>query len=125
MLSTDQVDVLKHLIANEVESIESSAAESSVSNSDASVGIANLLIANPENLQSLSSKQLFHYKTVIEPLIHHVRCDGMIGDHEDGSSSCIGDGYVDEVSLLRGYLLEDMRCQHCIQTADSWFANNP
>ncbi len=125
MLTIDQVAVLKHLIENEPEFLESSALEGGVSNPDASIGVAKLLVASSENFQRLSSKQLFHYETVIEPLIHQVCCDGMVGDHEDGSSSCVGDGYVDEVSLLRGYLLEDMRCQHCIATADSWFANNP
>lgn len=34
-------------------------------------------------------------------------------------------GFIDEDSLLGAYLEQDMRCQHCVATTNSWFENNP
>ena len=73
----------------------------------------------------MSESQHYYYDNAIKPLIVDVLCDGMIGQHEDGSSSCIGNEFIDEDSLLVAYQVDDMRCQHCISTTDSWNHNNP
>ncbi|SEO14225.1 hypothetical protein [Acinetobacter sp. yr461] len=124
MLSQNQISVLQHIIDNEEELIIELAEENNL-NSDASIGVAHFLLADVNNFSQMSTSQIFHYEKAIKPLIHRVHCDGMIGDHEDGSSSCIGDGFIDEETLLGAYLEQDMRCQHCIQTTDDWYANNP
>ncbi|HFD2143760.1 TPA: hypothetical protein ACF2EA_003584 [Acinetobacter baumannii] len=125
MLTKNQINVLQHILDNCEEYIIELATENSISNTDATIGVAQFLVANPENFSKMSQNQNFHYEKAIKPLIHNVYCDGMIGEHEDGSSSCIGNGFIDEDSLLGAYLEEDMRCQHCVSTADSWHANNP
>jgi hypothetical protein len=125
MLTKNQTNVLKHILDNCEEYIIELAEENSISNTDATIGVAQFLVANPENVSKMSQSQNFHYEKAIKPLIHNVHCDGMIGDHEDGSSSCIGDGFIDEDSLLGAYIEQDMRCQHCIVTTNSWFENNP
>lgn len=124
MLTKNQTNVLKHILDNCEEYIIEIAEENSISNTDATIGVAQFLVANPENFSEMSEKQKFHYEKAIKSLIHNVPCDGMIGDHEDGSSSCMGNGLIDEDSLLGAYLEEDMRCQHCRATASSWFENN-
>ena len=124
MLSTKQIEVLQYLINDNIESILNFADECNVSNSDATIGVAKLLVGNSGQIQSLKSKQLYHCKTVIEPLINDVRCDGMVGDLEDGSSSCNGGDYIDEDSLLIAYQTDDMRCQICKYDFDKWNEDN-
>ena len=121
MLSTHQINVLQHLVDNCEEYITDLAEENGVKNTDASLGVAKFLVAHPDNFTKMSPNQKFHYETAIEPLINEVCCDGMTG--EDGS--CLGNGFIDEDSLLGAYLEQDMRCQHCIATTNSWFENNP
>ncbi|HCW3748594.1 TPA: hypothetical protein OXK62_003827 [Acinetobacter baumannii] len=125
MLTKNQINVLQHILDNCEEYITELAEENNITNPDVSVRIAYSLVKNPESFSKMTEKQKFHYEKAIQPLIHNVHCDGMIGEHEDGTSSCIGNGFIDEDSLLGAYLEEDMRCQHCVSTADSWHANNP
>lgn len=121
MLSSLQINVLQHLLTNCEEYITNLAEENGIKNTEATLGVAKFLVSHPENFIKMSSNQKFHYTTAIEPLINDVCCDGMTG--EDGS--CLGNGFIDEYSLLGAYLEQDMRCQHCITTTDSWFKNNP
>jgi hypothetical protein len=124
MLSTDQISVLQYIVDNQEELIIALAEENNIK-SDASLGVAHFLLGDANNFSKMSSHQKFHYENSIKPLIYRVLCDGMLGEHEDGSSSCIGDGFIDEESLFGAYLEQDMRCQHCVQSADTWHANNP
>lgn len=124
MLSEYQIRVLQHIVDNEEELIIALAEENNLK-SDASIGVAHFLLGDTNNFSKMSSHQKFHYENTIKPLIYKVLCDGMIGEHEDGSSSCIGDGFIDEESLLGAYLEQDMRCQHCLQTTNNWYENNP
>lgn len=124
MLSKNQISVLQHIVDNEEELLIALAEENNLK-SDASIGIAKFLLADEDNFSKMSPDQNFHYERAIKPLINEVHCDGMLGDHEDGSSSCIGDGFIDEETLLGAYLEQDMRCQQCVHEADSWHANNP
>lgn len=121
MLSSIQIKVLQHLLANCEEYIVDLAVQNGIKNTDATLGVANFLASHPDNFIKMSPNQKFHYTSAIEPLINEVCCDGMTG--EEGS--CVGNGFIDEDSLLGAYLGEDMRCQHCVSTADSWFENNP
>ena len=123
MLNTDQISVLQHIVENEIESIIALAEENNIK-PDASIGVAHFLLGDTNNFSKMSSHQKFHYENSIKPLIYKVFCDGMIREHEDGSSSCIGDGFIDEESLLGAYIQQDMRCQHCVQTTDTWNVNN-
>lgn len=125
MLTKNQIIVLQYILDNCEEYIADLSEENGITNTDASIGVAQFLVANPENFSKMSKNQKFHYETAIKPLIDHVSCDGMIGEHEDGSSSCIADGFIDEDSLLAAYMAQDMRCQHCIYSTDSWHRNNP
>lgn len=124
MLSTDQISVLQHIVDNEEDLIIVLAEENNIK-SDASIGVAHFLLGDANNFSKMSSHQQFHYENSIKPLIHKVLCDGMLGEHEDGSSSCIGDEFIDEESLLGAYIEQDMRCQHCKQSAETWHVNNP
>lgn len=124
MLSTDQINVLQHIVDNEEDLIIALAEENNIK-SDASIGVAHFLLGDANNFSKMSSHQQFHYENSIKPLIHKVLCDGMLGEHEDGSSSCIGDEFIDEESLLGAYIEQDMRCQHCKQSAETWHVNNP
>lgn len=124
MLSTDQISVLQHIVDNEEELIIALAEENNIK-SDASIGVAHFLLGDANNFSKMSSHQQFHYENSIKPLIYKVLCDGMLGEHEDGSSSCIGDEFIDEESLLGAYIEQDMRCQHCKQSAETWHVNNP
>lgn len=101
MLSTDQISVLQNILDNEEELIIALAEENNIK-SDASIGVAHFLLADVNNFSKMSTHQNFHYENSIKPLIYKVLCDGMLGEHEDGSSSCIGDGFIDEESLLGG-----------------------
>lgn len=121
MLSAHETNVLQHIIENCEEYIIDLAEENGIKNTDASIGVAKFLVAHTDNFTKMSDSQKFHYETAIEPLIRDVSCEGII--NEDGS--CLGNGFIDEDSLLGAYLEQDMRCQHCIGTANSWFENNP
>ena len=121
MLSQSQIDVLEHIVANEADFITDLAKSNGIKNPENSVSIAKFIIADPENFSQMSEKQTYHYENAIKPLISRVRCEGMIGEH----GSCLGNDFIDEDSLLEAYLTQDMRCQQCISTKDSWFANNP
>ena len=90
-----------------------------------SVGVAKFLVGSSDNFAKMSDNQQYHYNQVIKPLISRVSCDGMIGVHEDGSSSCIGTDFIEDDQLLGAYQLDDMRCQQCTSTSESWHANNP
>lgn len=109
------LNVLKFLIENE-SYIEDMAKEAKV-DSDASFGIAKLLLANGGDLAVLKGKQIYHYDNVIKPLLENIQCEGPIGMIEDeyGNwvSSCVNGGIVDEESLYQSYLEEDFKCQIC------------
>jgi hypothetical protein len=121
MLSQNQMDVLEHIVANEAEFITDLARSQGIKNPKDSVGIAEFIVGDPENFSQMSDKQIYHYEKAIKPLISRVPCEGMLRE----KGSCLGDDFVDEDSLLEAYLARDMRCQHCISTKESWFANNP
>ena len=125
MLSTNQINVLKHIVDNDESFIIDLAEEQGISNSLDSVGIGRFIIADPKNFSQMSGSQKYHYDNAIKPLIVDVLCDGMIGQHEDGSSSCIGNDFIDEETLLLAYQTDDMRCQQCISTTEQWIHNNP
>jgi len=121
MLSKDQIKVLEYIVDNNEEYIIESAEENGINNPDDSLGIAKFLLGDPANFSKMSVSQKYHYDNAIKPLIIDVLCEGMI----DEEGSCIGNGIIDEDSLLGAYMMQDMRCQHCISTKDAWFANNP
>ncbi|MCH1782892.1 MULTISPECIES: hypothetical protein [Psychrobacter] len=121
MLTEYQTKVLKYIVDNNEEYIVDSARNNGINKPDASVGVAKFLSADSGNFAKMSTSQKHHYDNAIKPLIIDVPCDGMI--NEDGS--CIGNGSIDEDSLLGAYIGQDMRCQHCVSTKDAWFANNP
>lgn len=125
MLNKNQANVLEHILCSNEELITDTAKENGVNNSDASIGVAQFLIGDPENFSKMSKNQKYHYDNAIKPLINNVPCDGMLGTHEDGSSSCIGNDYIEEDNLLIAYQTDDMRCQQCIYTTNAWHANNP
>lgn len=124
MLNKYQIAVLDHIVENQEELIIESAKEENV-DENASIGVAKFLLGNPDNFADMSDKQQYHYDKVIKPLVSQVYCDGMIGIYEDGSSSCIGTEFIEDEQLLAAYQLEDMRCQQCISSHESWHANNP
>lgn len=119
MLNNTQKAVLNHIVNNAIELIEELAQENSL-NEEASIGVAKFLLADNENFTKMSQKQLHHFEKVIKPLIENVLCDGVIGIHEDGSSSCIGNEFIDEETLLQAYETDDMRCQLCIADAEAF-----
>lgn len=122
MLNNNQIELLKYLVKNDF--VLSNAEYLGVTNPLASVGVAEFLLGDDQNFQKMSPAQKYHYETVIEPLLKDVPCDGMIGDYEDGSSSCQGDGYIDEETLVGAYIDGDMRCQHCLSATNLWEKNN-
>lgn len=124
MLNNTQKEVLNYIVNNSPELIEELAEENSL-NEEASIGVAKFLLGDDGNFDQMSQKQRHHFEKTIKPLIENVRCDGMIGDHEDGTSSCIGNEVIDEDSLLQAYECDDMRCQHCIAETNIWHENNP
>ena len=109
------LEVLEFLLDNE-SYIEDMAKDAKV-DSNASVGIVKLLLANKGDLSILKGKQTYHYENVIKPLLENVQCEGPIGmiDDEDGNwvTSCVNDGVVDDESLYQSYLEEDFKCQIC------------
>lgn len=125
MLNKYKINVLKNILDNNEELIYDLAKENGVTNPDASIGVAQFLVGDLENFSKMSANQKYHYNNAIKPLISNVPCDGMIGMHEDGSSSCIGNNFIEEDNLLVAYQINDMRCQQCISTTDAWHANNP
>jgi len=124
MLNKYQMNVLKYIVENQEELIIESAQEENV-DENASVGVAKFLVGSSDNFARMSDNQQYHYNQVIKPLISRVYCDGMIGANEDGSSSCIGTEFIEDEQLLGAYQLDDMRCQQCISTSESWHSNNP
>ena len=124
MLNNDQIATLEYIVNNREELIIERAQEESVEE-DSSIGVANFLLGNRDNFASMSQRQRHHYDKVIQPLISKVYCEGMIGFHEDGSSSCVGTEFIEDEQLLAAYQLDDMRCQQCISSNESWNANNP
>ena len=123
-LNSAKLSVLRYLLHNDEELIIEFAQDQGIKNSLATIGVLNYLLADPENFSALSSAQKYHYATAIEPLVTDVPCDGMVGTLEDGSSSCRGDTFIDDDSLLRAFQLEDMRCQICVYDKESWYRNN-
>lgn len=111
------LEVLNHLIQNDVERIEQLAAKGKV-DAVASVGIAKLIAAQKGDVTSLSAKQAFLFDTAVRPLIVNVPCEGVIGLMEDGSDSCVSGGFIDDESLLLSYLDDDFKCQHCRHDAE-------
>ena len=124
MLNKNQTAVLNYIVENQEELIIESAQEENI-DANASVGVAKFLVGSSDNFAKMSDNQQYHYNQVIKPLISRVSCDGMIGVHEDGSSSCIGTDFIEDDQLLGAYQLDDMRCQQCTSTSESWHANNP
>ena len=90
--------------------------------SDASIGIIKKLIGRKGDYSSFGYKEMYHFNNVIKPLIEQVHCEGVIGmiedDNGDWVSSCSGDGFIDEESLLMSYQEEDFKCQICRFDAD-------
>lgn len=74
---------------------------------DAAIGVARKLIAEDGDLSVLSEKQLYVYRSCLEPLFS-VPCDGLYGD-----DTCIGNGWIDDESLLMSYEDDEFLCQHC------------
>lgn len=101
------LEVLKHIVRNEPERIESLANDNDLDPS-ASVGVAEFLVGNNGDVSLLSPKQQYHYDNVIEPLTENVPCDGVFGD-----GTCTGNGVVDDESLLGCYLEDNFLCQLC------------
>lgn len=104
------LDVLRHVIETKHEHLKE-AVQNSETSLEAAIGVARLLIANNGDLSVLKGRQSYVYETCIKPLFI-VPCDGVIGPVEDGST-CNGDGFVDEESLLGCYIEDDFRCQIC------------
>lgn len=108
------LEVLKFLLENDY--IEENA---KVNNVDAkpSIGIAKLILSNNGSLNKLSENQMYHFNTVIKPLMENVQCEGPIGMIEDENgntvSSCVNDGIIDDESLIQSYLEGDFKCQLC------------
>ena len=114
-LSAHETNVLQHLINNCEEYIIEHAKQNGIKKTDTSIRVAKFLVAHPDNLTKMNDSQKFHYKTAIEPLIRNVPCDRKI--NEDGS--CLGNGFIDNDSLLDAYLEQDMHCKHCKATTNS------
>lgn len=121
MLSENQIKTLQSIVDDNKELITDLAKANNVSNPNASIGIAEFLVANTDNFSNMSANQKYHYENAIEPLINDVPCEGMIGEYH----SCRGTGFIDEENLLWAYRDQDMRCQECIGEKDRWFAQNP
>lgn len=121
MLNENQIEILKSIVDDNKELIIDLAKANKISNLDASIGVANLLIADSNNFSKMSSNQKYHYENAIEPLINDVPCEGMIGDY----SVCVGNGLINEENLVWAYRYQDMRCQACIGEKDHWYNKNP
>lgn len=124
MLSSNQIEVLQHILDNDVVYIENLAKANGLSNPEASVGVAKFLVADSENFSKMSVNQKYHYDNGIKALINKVPCDGMIGMHEDGTSSCIGNEFIEGENLLMAYQTNDMRCQQCMDETERWHHNH-
>ena len=111
------LEVLNHLIKNNVERIEQLAAKGKV-DAAGSVGIAKRVLAQKGDVTDLSAKQAFLFETAVRPLIQNVRCEGVVGYIEDGSDTCVSGGIIDDESLLISYLDDDFKCQHCRHDAE-------
>ncbi|EGQ7763271.1 TPA: hypothetical protein ACVOZB_004686 [Vibrio diabolicus] len=114
------LEVLQFLLDNE-RIIEESAADAGLDES-ISIGIGRKLIANDGDLEELSSKQMYHYQQVLQPLLENVSCDGVMGmmetDDGDWVDTCNGDGVIDDESLLISYQEDDFKCQICRYDAE-------
>lgn len=121
MLNQTQINVLKDIIDNNEYLITDLARKNSVSDPNASVGVAKYLLGNPANFSSMKPKQKYHYENAIKPLVNNVLCEGMIGENH----SCRGNGLIDEDNLIFAYRDQDMRCQECIAEGERWFDENP
>jgi hypothetical protein len=116
------LEVLEYIVDHAVERIEELADECSV-DSSASIGVAKMLLFNNGDLSKLSEKQAYHYENCIKPLIERVQCEGVFGpmDNDDtcgdddgiDGSTCSGDGYIDDESLMGCYLEDEFQCQFC------------
>jgi len=124
MLNPAKLSVLQYLLHDYEEFIIEFAQDQGIKNPSATIGVLTYLLANPKNFSAMSLAQKYHYVTAIEPLVTNVPCDGMVGTLDDGSSSCQGDTFIDDDSLLRAFQLEDMRCQICVHDKDTWYRNN-
>ena len=106
------LDVLKYLVKNAPERIEDLAEEMDLK-PDAAMGISRQLIGDDGDISKLTQNQTLYFEKVIQPLIENVRCYGMIGDFEDGNSSCNGSDYIDDDELISCYEIDEFYCQHC------------
>lgn len=92
---------LRHLVDNDenriLENIPTSV------DSDATLGIARRLIGNGESVESLTDNQQWHYQEFIKPLIEDVAC----------SNNDCGQIIEDDQTLLTGYQIDEVICQHC------------
>lgn len=92
------VDVLEYLIKNGY-----------LNHHQVAEGIGRKIIFD-RSIKNLSKKQLGVYSKDILPLLEP-KCVGVMG-WED-LDNCIGNGVVEDESLLISYLEKDMVCQHC------------
>lgn len=115
------LEVLKHIVDNEVEKIEELANENNL-DCRASVGVASFLLGNDGDISKLSHKQQHYYQHCIQPLIEDVPCNGVIGMVEEGDT-CNGNGYIDDQSLMGCYLEDDFKCQICQFDAEKMYAS--
>ncbi|MCG9640815.1 hypothetical protein L1D22_13050 [Vibrio sp. Isolate34] len=115
------LEVLGFLLDNG--SIIEESAENVSLDESTSIGIGHKLIANGGDLNELSSKQMYHYEQVLQPLLENVSCDGVMGmmetDDGDWVDTCNGDGVVDDESLLISYQEDDFKCQICRYDAEN------
>lgn len=80
-------------------------------------GIAKLLIDNEGDLSSLSEKQQYVIKPLLDA-VFNVPCHGVFGSNDDGTDTCTGTGLVDEESLMGCYFEDDFKCQFCQYDAE-------
>lgn len=111
------LEVLGHIINNDVERIEELAEEGGY-DAVASVGIAKMVLAKGGDVVTLSDRQTFLFKQCVLPLIENVPCEGVIGYVEDGGDTCLSGGVIDDESLMGAYLEDDFKCQHCRYEAE-------
>lgn len=112
------LDVLKHLVKNDPETITRGVQKKH--DPKAALGVANFLIGNNGDVEKLSPKQRYYWTRYIRPLIEDVPCEGVFGDGE----VCTGNGFVDDESLLLGYQDDSLLCQVCRYDRDKMRSPN-
>lgn len=101
------LSTLRHLVDNDENRILENIPRNV--NSEATLGIAKRLIGNGGSVESLTENQQWHYQEFIKPLIEDVAC----------SNDDCGQTIDDDQTLLTGYQLDEMICQHCRYQMDS------